>query len=90
MSKDGMTWCSQGSEQHRLGDVHLGKQGCKSTAVYQPFLLATKFLFGKSSTAYLGKRETIYIDYLKSWAMVAMPHMRDLLFKAGVVDIGGE
>lgn len=42
LSKDGVAWYSQGSEQHGLGDVHLAKQGCKSTPVCQPFLLAEK------------------------------------------------
>lgn len=87
LGKDGVSWYSQGSEQHRLRDVHLAKQGCKSTPVCQPFLLATKFMFGKDRAACLG--EIVYIEYLKSCAMVAMPSVRDLLFKAGVLDMGG-
>lgn len=89
LSKDGVAWYSQGSEQHGLGDVHLAKQGCKSTPVCQPFLLATKFMSGKGSVACLGKRETLYTEYLKSCAVVAMPGVRDLLFKAGVLDRAG-
>lgn len=80
LSKDDVSWFSQGSEQHRLGDVHLAKQGCKCMPVCQPFLLAIKFLLGKGCAAYLDKRETVYIEYLKSCAMVAMPSVRDLLF----------
>lgn len=68
--------------------MHLARQGCKSTPVCQPFLLATKFMFGKVSIAYLGKRETVYIEYLKRCSMVAVPSVRDLLFKAGVLDMG--
>lgn len=69
--------------------MHLAKEGCKNTPVCQPFLLATKFMFGKGSPAFLGKRETLYNEYLKSCAMLAMPSVRDLLFKAGVMDMGG-
>lgn len=43
----------------------------------------------KGNIACLGKRETLYIEYLKSCAMVAMPGVRDLLFKAGVLDMAG-
>lgn len=43
----------------------------------------------KGNIACLGKRETLYVEYLKSCAVVAMPGARDLLFKAGVLDMAG-